>query len=847
MAILLWGSFTGLILLLHSGGIFRGPNHMLYDLSFHVRNAVQKEGVEAWRRQAAKTIVIVTVDDLSLDLLGIEKSPTRRQWAKLLAKLSPSEEGATDGAVIVAFDYYMPKLEYPPRDMAFINRNLVVNATRMLETFGGLLLPGGKRDPGDMKNLEGEGVLHDLGIVDVAYQEYLRDHEEDHVRKVYRLLKEREKEISEKLDAGEEELFEALRGVDARIVEVLNADEEGLVYRLRRLYGTLLNTLVESDIQLCASMLSANNVILAKWIMEGGLERESDPLFIAAAVDQGFINMVKDSDGKIRSIPFVRRRKAGDAFVDELALSVIAAKYFEETDFDKVFWDSDGFHLGGHVLPKTLKLHINYVGDAKTFPYIPLYRVLHEDILPGVRSRIEAEGVRIELPLRREEIDGKIVLVGDTSIAGQDFIPTPFSSERAVDVAAAEIKYRTSGGHLTETPGVEMHANAIFSILNDTFIHPVGEPMVALIVVAMGVLSIVFYLPRIGLVLSIFVFVLLVAGLLALTLLLFADNYLWIRPAAPLSVVAANFVSGLAFLGVLSQLKKKAITNIFGKYVSDNLVKKMVNGALEVDLKGRTREVTVLFSDIRGFTKLSEKLDPETVGALLHIYFSRMIKTIFLHEGTLDKLMGDAIMAFFGDPEEQTDHPEKAADAALEMLRQLSTLKQESEIDVLKDFAIGIGLNTGMVTVGNLGSDEYVDYTVIGDNVNLGSRLEGLNKEYNTSIIISEFTRGRLVGKFETRSLGRVRVVGKTRPVEIFELLGRTGEVPETALSTRDLFEKGLGHWHGGEFDEALALFGQVEEKEKGGPARTFVQRCRAMIESPPEEEWDGVFVPKTK
>jgi adenylate cyclase len=194
-----------------------------------------------------------------------------------------------------------------------------------------------------------------------------------------------------------------------------------------------------------------------------------------------------------------------------------------------------------------------------------------------------------------------------------------------------------------------------------------------------------------------------------------------------LAVVTFNFVGGVAYQGILQQMKKKAVTSMFGKYVSDNLVQKMVAGELEIDVEGKTKELTVLFSDIRGFTRLSEGLSPDVVGHILHVYFSRMISTIFEHGGTLDKLMGDAIMAFFGDPEDMPEHPRKAAEAALAMMVALEEMKRTSDIPAVKDFAIGIGLNSGLVTVGNLGSDEYFDYTVIGDNVNLGSRLEGLN------------------------------------------------------------------------------------------------------------------------
>ncbi len=440
-----------------------------------------------------------------------------------------------------------------------------------------------------------------------------------------------------------------------------------------------------------------------------------------------------------------------------------------------------------------------------------------------------------------------MILVGDTSKSGQDMVPTPFSRIETVE-GGIEAGLRSSGGSLRETPGVECHANAVFSILNDTYIRVPGDSIVAAAVLALAFLSLAFYVQRVTFLISLAVFAVLVCGTFAAVFFLFTDGCIWMRPTPLLCVVGANFISGLAYQGVVSQMKKKAITSIFGKYVSDNLVKKMVSGNLEVDLKGRTSEVTVLFSDIRGFTKISERLEPEMVGTILRIYFSRMIKTIFKNEGTLNKLMGDAIMAFFGDPEEQADHPKKAASAALDMLSELAVLKRDSDIPVLRDFAIGIGLNTGLVTVGNLGSDEFVDYTVIGDNVNLGSRLEGLNKEYGSSILVSEFTKIRIEDAFETRPLGRVRVVGKTKPVAIFELLARRGSLDPLMAQVRDSFTKGLDLWTRGKFAEAIPVFEQtLAMKPDDGPSKTFLDKSKALVESPPKEEWDGVFTPKGK
>jgi adenylate cyclase len=846
---LLWALFSGLVLVLLGTGAFERIDNIFYDRCFMVRNAVEKERIARWREMAAKSVAIVSIDDLSFELLGIDKTPTRNQWALLVQRLGLDEENNSRGASIVSFDYYLPKISYPPKDMEFVHRTLVTNVSKSLQSLSALSL-GGERPQSEVVRPEDtQGVLHDLGLVSVEYQEFLRTHEDERYNHVYRILKKREIEVSRTLGEGEEKLYKHLREMDPRLLAALEGSEEGFVHPLRKLYGTIVNSLLVADINLCASMLTKRNVILAKFIDEGGIERESDEIFKASAVGQGLINAIKDTDGKLRSIPFVRWKiSEGDSFESEFGLSVISVIHYEDIPEDQVGHCPEGYRIGRHMLPLTFFLNINYIGKARSFPYIPLYRILHEQIRPEVRARLEAQGVVIEPPMKPSEIEGRIVLVGDTSVSGQDFVPTPFSAlEAGIDQSQAHVELDDRGSH-TETPGVECHANAIFSILHDTFIVPLSNNHTILLVVLFAMLGSAFYLQRIGLVLSLFLFIVLLSATTLLTFILFSQHYLWIMPAPLLAVLGINFVGGVAYQGIASQMKKKAITNIFGKYVSDNLVKKMVAGELEVDLKGRTANITVLFSDIRGFTKLSEKLTPEMVGDLLHVYFSRMIKIIFLEEGTLDKLMGDAIMAFFGDPDEQPEHPSKACDAALKMLEDLALLKRESDIPVMKDLDIGIGLNTGLVTVGNLGSDEYVDYTVIGDNVNLGSRLEGLNKVYGTSIIISQYTRERVLDGFETRSLGSVRVMGKTLPVEIYELLGRRGDVSKDLLKARDAFEKGIALWREARFKEAMSKFQEVLAMREGdGPSMTFIERCRAMMESEPEENWDGIYSPKSK
>ena len=216
--------------------------------------------------------------------------------------------------------------------------------------------------------------------------------------------------------------------------------------------------------------------------------------------------------------------------------------------------------------------------------------------------------------------------------------------------------------------------------------------------------------------------------------------------------------------------EKRKMKRLFGQYVSKDVYDQLVANPDLARLGGQRRQMTVLFSDIRGFTTVSEKGQPEEIVAILNEYFTRMVEIVFAHKGTLDKFVGDMVMALFGAPLDDPHHAEHAVDAALEMIRELNRLNEKWAAEGRPALDIGIGISTGPMIAGNIGSEAIMSYTVIGDSVNLGARLESLNKEYGTRIIISQATREALPGRYQFRPLGDVVVKGKTRPVAIFEV-----------------------------------------------------------------------------
>jgi adenylate cyclase len=248
------------------------------------------------------------------------------------------------------------------------------------------------------------------------------------------------------------------------------------------------------------------------------------------------------------------------------------------------------------------------------------------------------------------------------------------------------------------------------------------------------------------------------------------DGGLWTPLVQPLMAIGVAFVGQLAWQYFVEGREKRQVKRLFSRYVPKDVYEQLLEDPDKAALGGRRRTMTVLFSDVRGFTAMSEKATPEDVVRQLNEYFSRMVQVLFDHRGTLDKFVGDMVMGLFGAPLDDEDHAEHAVQAALAMTRALDDLNAGWAAAGRPVLDIGIGISTGDMVAGNIGSDTIMSYTVIGDTVNLGARLESLNKEYGTRIIISDATRAALKGRYDIRPLGEVTVKGKSRAVAIYEV-----------------------------------------------------------------------------
>jgi adenylate cyclase len=457
----------------------------------------------------------------------------------------------------------------------------------------------------------------------------------------------------------------------------------------------------------------------------------------------GYLNLPQDNDGSVRRFSPIRSYQGELHALFDLK---IVARFLGIPLSDLKYLPYGELRVGERSIPLNQydSAYINFAGPSGKFKRISFHAVIDERYPPSYQPDL---------------FEGKIVLVGATFLDSKDFFNTPF------------LEFRE--GEKYPIFGVEIHANIINTILQGRFIKPTSPVLVRIIIVLGGILIAVLSL-RLSMLKGVLVVSLIVLAYLTASVWLFARDIL-LTTIAPVATFGGVYLSQVVFRYFTEEREKRRIRGMFRKYVSSDVVDKLIQDPSILRLGGEKRELTVLFSDIRGFTTIAERLTPEDLLNQLNEYLSAMTAVVLRNGGMLDKYVGDAIMAVFGAPLELENHALAACKTALEMMEELSSLQGVWERQSKSILDIGIGINTGEMIIGNVGSTNRMDYTVIGDNVNLASRLEGANKALGTHVIISRSTFEGAKGHITVRGLGEIRIKGKENPVPIYELVEMKG------------------------------------------------------------------------
>ena len=396
-------------------------------------------------------------------------------------------------------------------------------------------------------------------------------------------------------------------------------------------------------------------------------------------------------------------------------------------------------------------------------------------------------------------------------------------------------------------PGVDIHATFFNNLLQNDFLRRAGGLVraAACVLLLVGTLAAAILNTSViwGLLASIGLTGLYLAGVIAAF-----KNNIWLDAVSPvMGQVGVFIMAGLInYYGEGRQ--KRAVKSAFSLYLSPQVVAQVLENPGLLTLGGSRRVMSCFFSDLAGFTTISEALNPEDLVSLLNRYLSLMTRIIMDSGGTVDKFEGDAIMAFWGAPLIQEDHALRACLAAIDQQKAMTEFRRQTLAEGLPELRVRMGVNTGPMIVGNMGSEERFDYTVMGDTVNLASRLEGANKPYGTYIMISEFTLEPVRELVEVRELDLLRVKGKLEPIRVYELLARAGDLSSEKAGVVEIYLKGLKCYRDMDFQQALAFFQQALTLDpEDNPSRAYIERCRTFLENPPPNDWDRVFTMTTK
>lgn len=549
------------------------------------------------------------------------------------------------------------------------------------------------------------------------------------------------------------------------------------------------------------------------------------PQLAKAAPLAGYFNSLTDGDGVVRSIPLVAEH--GGAYYESLALAifrVLVGQPSMEPGFPREKIVGRGYSGLESIVLKQGQRQFAIPVDDKVATLVPFRG--RGGPQGGSFQYISASDV-ISKRLPEGSLRDKVVLVGTTAPGLLDLRVTPVGETY---------------------PGVEVHANVIAGLMDGRLpVKPdyaMGYEVVLLL--AAGLL-LAFLLPLLSATVAVLVSMGIAIALLALNYALFIGAGLVMPLAGALVMTGLAFALNMSYGYFIESRSKRELANLFGTYVPPELVDEMVKDPDSYSMKATNKELTVMFCDMRGFTNLSEKMEPTQLQNLLNDVFSRLTDIIRTHRGTIDKYMGDCVMAFWGAPVEMPNHAELAVRAAMDMSRAVHAINEEHKAKGIPPIGVGIGLNTGTMCVGDMGSDIRRSYTVIGDAVNLGSRLEGLSKVYGVDTVVSETTR-RQAPEFAWQELDKVRVKGKEQAVGIFYPVAPAASVDKATQEELKTWAAFLKAYRAQDWDQCdLQLLNLQRLGAKKYLYDLYSERVASMRLLPFDPGWDGATNFETK
>ena len=549
------------------------------------------------------------------------------------------------------------------------------------------------------------------------------------------------------------------------------------------------------------------------------------PQLAKATPMAGYFNSITDADGVVRSIPLIAEYKG--KYYESLSLAMfrmLNGLPSVEPGFPRDRFLSRSYQGLDSILLRQGEKTLSIPVDDRIATLVP-FRGPGGAAAGSYRYVSAADLLSRKVP--PERLKGKIVLLGTTAPGLQDLRVTPVGEAYA---------------------GVEVHANVLSGLLDGKiFYKPDYAIGYEIVVLVLAGLTLAFALPLLSASRAVLVSVVVISLLVALNFWLYLGAGLVLPLASALVMALTAFALNMSYGYFVESRSKRELANLFGTYVPPELVDEMVKDPTSYSMKATNKELTVMFCDMRGFTKMSERMEPTQLQELLNSVFSRLTDLIRANRGTIDKYMGDCVMAFWGAPVDTPNHAQLAVKTAIEMAAAVRAINEEHRASGIPEIGIGIGLNTGTMCVGDMGSDIRLAYTVIGDAVNLGSRLEGLSKAYGVEIVVSESTR-RLAPDFGWQELDKVRVKGKEQAVAIFSPLGALIELDKGQTDEAKAWAALIKAYRAQDWDQCdLMLLNLERVNAKKYLYELYSERVASMRLLPFDPGWDGATNYETK